>query len=732
MQHEKPLPVGAAEGQAGRRPRVVAFDLIRLLIIAFVVSVHVLSNVGGPVTPALGAFITVFHTSRELFFLVTALVLAYNYGDGRRIRWLRFWRLRYLLVVPAYVIWTLIYFLADNPRLSPLSAVAAALWHDLLTGDARYHLYFLLVTMQLYLVFPLVRWLLRQTEGHHGVLLAVAIVYQFALTAAIQHHVSAPFPLGGWLHAPSEWLPSYVLYVIAGALAGWHFERLAAFTRRHARTAWLLAAAAACAGVGTYCAEHLAGRQSPGVASTVFQPVVVVETFGFAWGLLAAGLRWGDRGAKGRRIAAAGADCSFGIYLVHPLVLQGMLILARHARAQQPVIHAPAPVELAVLLGICVPVVYGISWALAYVLRRTPLSLVLTGRPMRSTPKVPGLRWVVAGVVLLCLGIMGVGLQVAHSDASTRTGSARANAAQASTTRTNTSQASTTPASTTPASTAPKPTRVATSVQATGSATDPATMVSSVYTMPFGGQVRTWTQLTPPGGLPASAPVIVVLSGINATPAKEIARDDLTSYVQAGQAELVYPAGYQKSWNAGGCCGKAAKANIDDTGFLTALAAAVDPGHRHPLDLVGYSNGGRLAYRMACTDPELYGQIAVVKAMPQPGCVVSKPVTILQIDSTNDTAVPYQPGDKGKESPPATVQVARLEAAGHCPSATTVQVRGSLRLTTWRDCTDGTQLGFAVYTGGGHSFPQASGATPAAATVIWAFFAGSALPPATP
>src|SRR5271169_4548824 len=107
MLHEKPLPVDAADGQVRRRPRVVAFDLIRLLIIGFVVSVHVLGNVGGAVTPALGGFITIFHTSRELFFVLTALVLTYNYGDGRRVRWPRFWRLRYLMVVPAYVAWTL-------------------------------------------------------------------------------------------------------------------------------------------------------------------------------------------------------------------------------------------------------------------------------------------------------------------------------------------------------------------------------------------------------------------------------------------------------------------------------------------------------------------------------------------------------------------------------------------------------------------------------------------------
>jgi hypothetical protein len=44
-----------------------------------------------------------------------------------------------------------------------------------------------------------------------------------------------------------------------------------------------------------------------------------------------------------------------------------------------------------------------------------------------------------------------------------------------------------------------------------------------------------------------------------------------------------------------------------------------------------------------------------------------------------------------------------------------------MQLTTWSDCQNGGRLGFAVYQGGGHGLPQPSGATPGAASVIWAF-----------
>ena len=56
-------------------------------------------------------------------------------------------------------------------------------------AGARYHLYFLLVSMQIYLLFPLIRWVLRKTEGYHRWLLAAAVAYQFWLTCALHYHL---------------------------------------------------------------------------------------------------------------------------------------------------------------------------------------------------------------------------------------------------------------------------------------------------------------------------------------------------------------------------------------------------------------------------------------------------------------------------------------------------------------------------------------------------------------
>jgi len=393
-------PAAAPAAPAASRPHIIAFDMIRLIIMVFVVGVHTLAWGGGQVTVVLGAVSTVFHTSRELFLLLTALVLTYNYGHRPRLNTLRFWRRRYWLVVPAYVTWSAIYYAADgNSR----GAFPSAFLHDLLNAGARYHLYFLLVSMQIYLLFPALRWVLRKTEGYHRWLLAAAVAYQFWLTCALHYHLGRPASgqFAQFLNGAGQgyWVDTYVLYVIAGAIAGWHFEQLCAFTRRHlgtvARIA-VVAAAGVIAGLGAYFTEIYGFGATPASASAVFQPIVILEALTFGWALLGAGLLWSDRGAPHRKFCAAGSASSFGIYLAHPLVLQGLLLLTGASFLGADggwlgaVRRAPDGLEVVALLFVAVPIIYSLAWLIASAARRTPASLMLTGREYTTKKKGSG------------------------------------------------------------------------------------------------------------------------------------------------------------------------------------------------------------------------------------------------------------------------------------------------------------------------------------------------------
>jgi poly(3-hydroxybutyrate) depolymerase/peptidoglycan/LPS O-acetylase OafA/YrhL len=694
-------PAGAAAPRS--RPHIIAFDLIRLIIMVFVVSVHTLAFAGGTVTMSIGAVTTVFHTSRELFLLLTALVLTYNYGQ-RPLKAGRFLRRRFWLVLPAYITWSAIYYAADGRS---RGAFPTAFLHDLANAGARYHLYFLLVSMQIYLLFPLIRWVLKKTEGYHAWLFGLALAYQAWLTVGLHYKVgrSGNGIIAQFLNGAGQgyWIDTYVLYVVAGALAGWHFEQLCAFTRRHLRSGWrvaVVAAAGVAAGIGVYLVETEVFGATPGNASAVFQPVVIFEALAFGWALLGAGLLWGDRGAHGKKFAAAGSASSFGIYLAHPLVLQVLLLVAGShyfgARAGLTGWLHRLPhssFEVLILLFIVVPIIYACAWMIASAVRRTPLSLFLTGREWkpkrkfrlgqasdRALDKIED--FTTARVRLIPRRVFAIALAVAVVAAGGAvTGSKIVSAAD-------------------------------------------RTMNTTVSTIQVGKMTRSYTVLTPAKKtLSASAPIIMVLSGLNANQQGEINRDQLTSYAIAGDAEVIYPLAYRESWNAIGCCSWASEANVNDVGFIEALVKQVDPGNARPIYLMGYSNGGRLAYTLACEDPLLFDGTAVVKSDPMPWCDISVPQKILQVASTDDTDTPYYTGEKGhfRESPAALVENNILRYEDQCSTESASSHQGNMTLTTWSDCLDGSSVSFAVYTAGVHSYPRPPVSFPAASQVIWAW-----------
>jgi polyhydroxybutyrate depolymerase len=252
---------------------------------------------------------------------------------------------------------------------------------------------------------------------------------------------------------------------------------------------------------------------------------------------------------------------------------------------------------------------------------------------------------------------------------------------------------------------------------------------TETYFLTVDGLQRSYEVIAPVTAPPKSAPIIVMLSGLGATVADEINRDDLVPYAIGDEAEIVYPVAFEDSWNAITCCGEAAADNIHDLAFLQALVAKVDPGHARTVYVVGYSNGARMAYRVACDDPGLFDGYAMVKGGPTPGCDLRKPVTLIQVAAVNDPEIPYKPGDKGIEPLPMTTLVADLRTAEKCPAKNTVTHAGSMTLTTWPACGDGTRLAFAVWPGGVHSFPRPPASVPAAARVIWSFFTKTALAP---
>jgi peptidoglycan/LPS O-acetylase OafA/YrhL len=364
-------------------------DIIRLLTFAAVIVVHALAFTEEPSDGVAAGLMMVLQFGREVFFALTGFVLVYS-CLGKPLRPRAFWRKRFLFVGVPYVAWTVIYYafsFVSGPH-PPFSWVT--LGEDLFNGDAEYHLYFLLVSLQLYLVFPLLMRFVRATAHRAVLVLAIVGSLNVAWLAALQW-VNGPAGWGGffWTHA-FELLPTYAVYVLAGAYAAMHLQTLLGLLRsyRHRLLVWA---------VGGLAFTELAyivqtAWMDPRSANNPLQPVMIVCSASVVVLLALAGDAWASSRRRGLAAVRRGSDISFGVYLLHPIILA----LVCNAGLGNQVGHLPS----AAATAIAVPATAVGSIALCLILRRTPLALALIGRARaRPAPAVVPLRHRLAGLI---------------------------------------------------------------------------------------------------------------------------------------------------------------------------------------------------------------------------------------------------------------------------------------------------------------------------------------------
>jgi peptidoglycan/LPS O-acetylase OafA/YrhL len=362
-------------------------DVVRLLTFGSVIAVHVIAATTVLQSPWGRGWLMLLHFTRETFFVITGFVLFHSvYRKPPSAR--TFWRRRFLLIGIPYLFWTLIYWWQNIAVGRDHGAVTAGGLRTLavqtITGTAEYHLYFLLVSMQVYLILPWLVRLVRATTCHHVTLLAASTVAQVAMLSFLHDGVPAWVSRPGWVNAvvpyAEQALPSYLLYVVAGALAAVHIDRVQAWVLGHGRMIGGAIAAGAVLTEGCYLAQ-LAIGSAPTHASEVLQPVMAAWAPLMTLGLLAVGLRYAStrRPGPASRAVAEGARISFGVFLVHPLVITWLLGTWYGVFASglgQP--------WLSIVLW---PAVVLISVMAVEVVAYTPLSLPLTGRHRTPLPR---------------------------------------------------------------------------------------------------------------------------------------------------------------------------------------------------------------------------------------------------------------------------------------------------------------------------------------------------------
>jgi polyhydroxybutyrate depolymerase len=206
----------------------------------------------------------------------------------------------------------------------------------------------------------------------------------------------------------------------------------------------------------------------------------------------------------------------------------------------------------------------------------------------------------------------------------------------------------------------------------------------------------------------AGAPLVFNLHGLNTTAAIQKYLSNMDGAADSRGFVVVTPQGVSQSWNAGFCCGTAQNNQVDDAGFVLAMVERL----RNPLCIdarrvfaAGLSNGGHMAYRLACEHAEVFAAVSSVAGLVVVApCSPSRAVSVLHFHGTADTIVRYATGIDGFTG--AETVVNRWAATAACSEATEVVYQnGDVTCRSYQGCMDGVAVELCTIEDGGHQWP---------------------------
>jgi surface polysaccharide O-acyltransferase-like enzyme len=358
-------------------------NLLRGVAILGVVAIHTAAHFtyAQGLSPVVRAHIVIdvfAHYAVPLFILLSGIALALRYGANASPFSARsFYARRLTKILPPYLVFSLFYLLLFAFEYGP----PAPSWIPLalLTGSAHYHLWFVAMLIQLYLLFPLLRAALRGAVRHNAVgwLVGGALLLQLAwnLGAPLLRAALPERPLFETILSQRFFL-SHLFYFLLGMAVGMD---LAGYERRIRYLPWpplmLVAAGLTALTALIWMAAISAHGTLNAAPAHVFLPAGALEPALF---LATIALLWqAVIHAKGRAVDALAklGVLSLPIYLVH---VAWQWALARGMGAYGV---TPEEWEFYVVLFAGTLV---LSVAAAAIFARMPYGELLTGAPRKG------------------------------------------------------------------------------------------------------------------------------------------------------------------------------------------------------------------------------------------------------------------------------------------------------------------------------------------------------------
>ncbi len=228
------------------------------------------------------------------------------------------------------------------------------------------------------------------------------------------------------------------------------------------------------------------------------------------------------------------------------------------------------------------------------------------------------------------------------------------------------------------------------------------------FAIQHGGLARTYRVHVPARYTPDEpAPLLVALHG-GADRVSEDGLEGLTRESDYNGFIAVFPEGYappgkgrKATWNAGNCCGDAREQQVNDVGFIEQVVnnvfrqVSVD---RQRIYAAGMSDGGMMAYRLACDLPYVFKAVASVGGTDNTAtCTPERSVSVMHFHAKDDPRVPFP------SAPATAAKWAHLNGCSEKPRR--VLDTAGAYCEAYSYCRSQAEVQLCVTDTGGHSWP---------------------------
>ncbi|WP_248930497.1 acyltransferase [Paenibacillus hamazuiensis] len=299
--------------------KLIELDIVRAIAILAVLTIHGTSEAtvelpSGSIGQSIYLAINkLSNFAVPVFIFLSGLVLFYRYsGDWGARQAAQFYRKRIQQIVIPYLIWSFFYYIYDQwlvdrtrIRLDWREFAELLPW-----SDAAYHLYFIVIIVQFYLLFPLLMTLCARFVWFRRLLWLVGLTIQVVFYEIQRYGYS-------FEHSASLCATYFSLFTLGGFI-GLYYDAFVAWLGKH--IGWIAPAALLCGGafMMLFELEQWKGIYLPAIwYELLFNLYPILASAAFIW----FGRLLTVRVPRLSQALLALGAASFGIYLVHPSVL---------------------------------------------------------------------------------------------------------------------------------------------------------------------------------------------------------------------------------------------------------------------------------------------------------------------------------------------------------------------------------------------------------------------------